>query len=133
MEKQTFIDCINALEKQVRQDIANSELLAKVFKDSHSANLLPDNHYLTNILIRILQEEFKDNTAHSWIEYYCYELDFGSESFFLCKCRTDRPNYFKIAGGSLFFTIAPNVTRLLALVRVSNLHALSKYSISTCQ
>lgn len=81
MEKQTFIDCINALEKQTRQDIANSELLAKVFKDSHSANLLPDNHYLTNILIRILQEEFKDKTAHSWIEYYCYELDFGRENW----------------------------------------------------
>ena len=80
MEKQTFIDCINALEKQTRQDIANSELLAKVFKDSHSANLLPDNHHLTNILIRILQEEFKDETAHSWIEYYCYELDFGREN-----------------------------------------------------
>ena len=81
MEKQTFIDCVNALEKQTRQDIANSELLAKVFKDSHRANLLPDNHYITNILIRILQEEFKDNTAHSWIEYYCYELDFGAENW----------------------------------------------------
>lgn len=82
MEKQTFIDCVNALEKQTRQDIANSELLAKVFKDSHSANLLPDNHHLTNILIRILQEEFKDKTAaHSWIEYYCYELDFGAENW----------------------------------------------------
>ena len=81
MEKQTFIGCINALEKQTRQDIDNSELLAKVFKDTHSANLLPDNHHLTNILIRILQEEFKDKTAHSWIEYYCYELDFGAENW----------------------------------------------------
>ena len=81
MEKQTFIDCINALEKQTKQDIANSELLAKVFKDSHSANLLPDNHYLTNILLRILQEEFKDKSEHSWIEYYCYELDFGAENW----------------------------------------------------
>ena len=81
MEKQTFIDCVNALEKQTRQDIANSKLLAKVFKDSYSANLLPDNHHLTNILIRILQEEFKDKTAHSWIGYYCYELDFGCENW----------------------------------------------------
>ena len=81
MEKQTFIDCINALEKQKKQDIANSELLAKVFKDSHSANLLPDNQYLTNMLIRILQEEFKDKSADSWIEYYCYELDFGAENW----------------------------------------------------
>ena len=81
MEKQTFIDCINALEKQTRQDIANSVLLAKVFKGSHSANLLPDNHYLTNIIIKILQEEFKDKSADSWIEYYCYELDFGAENW----------------------------------------------------
>ena len=81
MEKQTFIDCINALEKQTRQDIDNSILLSKVFKDSHSANLLPDNHLLTNIIIRILQEEFKDKSAYSWIEYYCYELDFGHESW----------------------------------------------------
>lgn|SRR5574344_1308264 len=81
MEKQTFIDCINALEKQTRQDIANSELLAKVFKYSHSANLLPDNQYLTNIIIRILQEEYKDKSAHSCIEYYCYELDFGRENW----------------------------------------------------
>ena len=81
MKKQTFIDCINALEKQARQDTTNSELLSKVFKDSRSANLIPDNHYLTNILVRILQEEFKDKTAHSWIEYYCYELDFGRENW----------------------------------------------------
>ena len=69
------------MDHQYKLDISNAELLTKVFKDSHSANLLPDNHYLTNILIRILQEEFKDKTAHSWIEYYCYELDFGRENW----------------------------------------------------
>ena len=81
MEKQTFIDCINALDKQYSQDKENANLLSKVFKDSRSANLFPDNHYITNILIRILQEEFNDKSAHSWIEYYCYELDFGRENW----------------------------------------------------
>ena len=81
MEKQTFIDCIEALDNQYKLDISKAELLAKVFKDSTSGNLLPDNHFVTNILIRILQEEFNDKNSHSWIEYYCYELDFGRENW----------------------------------------------------
>lgn len=85
MEKQTFIDCINALEKQTRQDIANYELLAKVFKDSHSANLLPDNHFVSNALMKVLQDEMNDNQVckygQSWIEWFCFETDFGNESY----------------------------------------------------
>ena len=27
------------------------------------------------------EEEFKDKSEHSWIEYYCYELDFGAENW----------------------------------------------------
>jgi hypothetical protein len=75
MNKETFIKAIEALEKQENYNFEFSEKLGKCFPNAHSANLLPDNHFLSNILIQILQEEMND--MDNWIEWFCYEKDFG--------------------------------------------------------
>ena len=37
------------------------------------------NHLLTGQLIKILQEQMQDNHAHSWIEYFMFELEYGKK------------------------------------------------------
>ena len=85
MEKELFIRSIEALQKQIQHDISVSEQLGRAFPNSHSANLLPDNHYLHNALLEVLQVAMNDTgnceMGQSWIEYYCFELDFGQENY----------------------------------------------------
>jgi len=85
MEKELFIRSIDALQKQIQYDISVSEKLGEVFTNSYSANLLPDNHFLHNALLEVLQVAMNDTElcpqGQSWIEYYCFELDFGQENY----------------------------------------------------
>ena len=85
MEKRLFIKSIEALQKQIEYDVQVSEHLGKAFPNSHTANLLPENHFLHNALLEVLQDAMNDNElceyGQSWIEYYCYELDFGKENY----------------------------------------------------
>ena len=79
MTKELFIECIEALSKQVEIDAEVSEHLAKAFPNTYAANLLPDNNILSEIIIKILRTEFND--CCDWINYYCYELNFGKENY----------------------------------------------------
>jgi hypothetical protein len=79
MTKELFTKSINAIEKQHRLDLEIARNLAKVFTDAGSANLLPNNHFLQNALMELLQVEMKDDHKDSWIEHYCWELDFGKK------------------------------------------------------
>lgn len=81
MEKKTFIKTINAIKKQMDYDLKFSKFLSNAFPDAHEATLLPKNNHLQNALIELLQIEFNDNHAHSWIEYFLWELDFGKENY----------------------------------------------------
>ncbi|MEA2041152.1 MAG: hypothetical protein U9N85_01180 [Bacteroidota bacterium] len=85
MTKELFIEAVNAIEKQIRYDIEVSKNLGKVFPNAHSANLLPENHYINNVLIKVLQEEMGDTElcehGQTWIEWFCFETDFGNESW----------------------------------------------------
>lgn len=82
MKKQTFIDAIKAIELQCEHDIEFSNKLGSAFPNAHEANLLPDNHFLSNALFQLLQEEMEDHKGkESWIEWFCWETDFGKESF----------------------------------------------------
>lgn len=84
MKKETFIEAIEALEKQIRYDIKVSKKMGEVFPNAFSANLMPDNHFIRNSLLKILQEEMGDTefckNDQSWIEWFCFETDFGNES-----------------------------------------------------
>ena len=81
MEKELFLKSIEALQKQIQLDISISEKLGEAFPNCHSDNLLPDNHFLYNALLEVLQVAMNDTQEPSWIEYYCYELDFGNENY----------------------------------------------------
>jgi len=85
MKRETFIEAINAIANQIRFDIQVSEKLGEAFPNAHTANLLPDNHFVSNALFKVLQDEMNDNQVckygQSWIEWFCFETDFGNESY----------------------------------------------------
>ena len=85
MEKKTFIMAIEAIESQLRLDIKVSEKLGEAFTNAHTVNFLPDNHFISNALMKVLQEEMNDNEVCkyglSWIDWFCFETDFGRESY----------------------------------------------------
>jgi hypothetical protein len=87
MNKELFIESIEAIKKQIQLDIEVSKHLGKAFPDAFEANLLPKNHFLQNALLRILQEEMNDlqlrEYGQSWIEYFIWELNFGEENYLL--------------------------------------------------
>lgn len=80
MEKELFINAIKALQKQYELDEHFAKTLSSLFPDSYSANLFYNNTSVDNILVEILQKTFNDDHAHSWIEYFCFELDFGKKN-----------------------------------------------------
>ena len=84
MKRELFIEAINAIEKQLKKDIEISKTLGKVFTSAFEANLMPDNQLLSNALIKVLQKEMNDTKrkyGQSWIEWFCFETDFGNESY----------------------------------------------------
>ena len=85
MDKQLFIEAIEALQKQLQLDSEVSKHLGKAFPCAFEANLLPRNHFLLNALIHVLQVEMNDlqlcEYGQSWIEYFLWELNFGEENY----------------------------------------------------
>ena len=85
MDKKLFVESIEAIKKQVQLDIEVAKHLGKAFPDAFEANLLPKNHFLQNALIKVLQAEMNDlelcEYGQSWIEYFCFELNFGDENY----------------------------------------------------
>jgi len=85
MDKELFIEAIEAIQKQLQQDVEVSNYLGKALPDAFEANLMPKNHFLQNALIHVLQVEMNDlqlcEYGQSWIEYFCWELDFGKENY----------------------------------------------------
>jgi hypothetical protein len=80
MTKELFIKAIEAIKKQRDHDIKVAKHLGAAFNNAFEANLLPNNDYLLNMLIEILQIEMNDIGSirePSWIGYFCWELDFG--------------------------------------------------------
>jgi len=81
LKKQTFVEAINAIDKLHKKNMDFAEKISKCFPNSRSTDFLSDNDFVTNALITILQELFNDKNAHSWIEYFLWELDFGRENW----------------------------------------------------
>ena len=83
MTRELFIESIEALKKQYEYDIEVSKNLAKVFTNAYDANLLHENHLVNNALMKILKVENNDlelcEYGQSWIEYFCFELNFGAK------------------------------------------------------
>ena len=85
MDKQLFIEAIDAIRQQCEFDIEVSKNLGKAFPEAFEANLLPKNHFLQNALLHVLQVEMNDlqlcEHGQSWIEYFLWELNFGEENY----------------------------------------------------
>ena len=85
MNKELFIEAIEAIQKQVQLDIEVSKHLGKAFPYAFEANLLPRNNFLQNALLHVLQVEMNDlqlcEHGQSWIEYFLWELNFGEENY----------------------------------------------------
>lgn len=77
ISRKLFIESINAIEAQYTHDEKCSEAF-KVILPVGIATY--DNHSLSNQLIKLLQELMGDDNSHSWIEYYCYEKEFGKRT-----------------------------------------------------
>jgi len=77
MKLKLFVDSIKAIEKQQKHDYKFCDDLGKAFPDAFEANLLYNNSATVNALFKILEVENNDND--SWIQYFCYELDFGKK------------------------------------------------------
>ena len=79
MKKQVFIAAITALQKQEEADMRNAGLLQQIFPDADSC--FYPNDILTNTLVQILKEEMNDKyfpvAGMSWIEFFCFELNYG--------------------------------------------------------
>lgn len=94
MKRETFIEAIDAIANQIRFDIEVSKKLGEAFQNAHTANLLPDNHFVSNALMKVLEEEMNDEKldefGQSWIGWFCWETEFGRESFRLKAYRKDK-------------------------------------------
>lgn len=78
MNKELFIETIEQLRLQDELDRQVSFYLGKVFPNAFEANLLPDNHFLRDQIIKLLEVEMGD-VKDKWIDYFICELDFGRE------------------------------------------------------
>ncbi|MEN9655893.1 MAG: Riemerella phage, partial [Bacteroidota bacterium] len=120
MEKKLFIESIEAIEKQNNYDISVSENLAKAFPDCFQASLLPRNHFLQNALIKVLQESMNDVNESSWIEHFCWELDFGKKNYRL-KVTIGKKNIPMSNAGELW-DFLQNKKNLKIMNDISNLN-----------
>ncbi len=81
MMKETFIEAIEAIEKQLEYNIKVSEKLGEAFPHAFTANLLPDTSIILNAFITVLKEEMDDSeldvNGQRWIEWFCFETEFG--------------------------------------------------------
>lgn len=78
MKKETFVQAINTIEKQMKLDVEISESLGRAFPNAHTANLLPENHIIIEAFMDLLRDEMDDKD--DWIGWFCYEIDFGERS-----------------------------------------------------
>ena len=59
--------------------IKQNELIKRFCKDENFEHVVIDNSKVNNALLHILQLEMNDAGKYSWIDYFCYELDFGAK------------------------------------------------------
>lgn len=76
ISKEIFIETINILKKQHEKDLKFSEILGEMF---NTYPLLYSYQDIESQLIKLLKVQFDDNHRDSWIEYFIYELEFGSK------------------------------------------------------
>lgn len=89
ISKEVFIETIDSIEKQYEHDNKCLEAASLIYEDAFEGNLFYRNSWLQNALITLLQIEFNDEKAQSWIDYYLWELDFGKKNNVMQAYRED--------------------------------------------
>lgn len=106
MKRETFIMAIESIEKQYMHDIELAKRLTHYYPHCSIEQLAYDNHLIHNALIQVLQEEMKDERLNefgqSWIEWFCWETNFGRESFRLKAYRKDGSVIKMYTAGDLY-------------------------------
>lgn len=74
--KELFFDAINAIQLQMLKDVANADLIGRVFG---SSDINPyDNSPLINTIISLLRVSFPvDAEGFCAIEHFCFQINFG--------------------------------------------------------
>ena len=107
MTRELFIETIKQIEKQAEYDDLVALNLSKAFPNAFEANLLPENHFVNNQLVKILQIETGDSqTNESWIYYFMTELDFGRDYHVGVATRKDGTNIDLSTSGKLYDFLA---------------------------
>lgn len=107
--KELFIETIEAIKKQYEHDINCSKIIGKVYPNAFKANLMYENHYIMNQLVKLLQVAYNDETEYSMIEYFMWELDFGNKNDTLSAYRADKSKIDLSDAGKLYDYLTENI------------------------
>jgi hypothetical protein len=77
MTKKLFTETIQALQNQYDHDSKCNEAFKVILPDDFVIGY--KNNFLSNQIVKLLQVAMNDEQAHSWIEYWLYELEFGKQ------------------------------------------------------
>ena len=76
ISKKTFIETIETIEKQYRQESAIGVLLEDMTGYEHFFDV---SNNVVAALLKVLEEIFEDTTC-GWISWWIYEKDFGKKN-----------------------------------------------------
>ena len=78
MEKQLFIEVLNNLEAQYREDEKNKQIIQEAFGFKDTVSVIYNNSKLFKMILKLLQVHFpKDENEHCEIESWCFYRNFG--------------------------------------------------------
>lgn len=109
LTRELFVETIEAIKKQNEHDIKCSEAMGVIYPDSFEAGMLYENHYVMNQIVKLLQVAFDDETEHSLIEYFMWELDFGKKDKKLSAYRADKSKIDLSDAGKLYDYLTENI------------------------
>ena len=75
-----FVNIINMIKDFDKENKTLTVNFAKCFKNARTADLmLTENDKIIEKFVSVLGKIFKDSEGN-WIDYFCYELDFGRKN-----------------------------------------------------
>lgn len=75
LNKESFIEVMNDIEKQHNHDIKCAEAFSILLPNDYTS--VYDNSLLYNSVLNLLDILFKQNKKESWLDYFINELEFG--------------------------------------------------------
>lgn len=74
--RELFIESIEQIQKQIIHDQKCNKAFQVILPNDFTSGYV--NRWVQEQLIKVLKVATNDNHKDSWIEYFIYELDFGS-------------------------------------------------------